>query len=102
MVERYFWEVEVTGSSPVIHTTKLLTMDGILSIVDGKIKINDKVFEHHELLEVKQYIKQSNFDRLNFYPESDEEVELLQEITLKMRDISPEALDDSVESYYLN
>lgn len=77
-------------------------MHGILSIVDGKIKINDKVFDHHELLKIKQYIKQSNFDQLDFYPESDEEVELLHEITLKMRDLSPEALDDEVESYYLN
>jgi len=77
-------------------------MNGIVSILNGKLKINDEVFEHHELLRAKQFIKQNKFEQLNFYPNSDEEVELLHEIAIKMADISPEALDDKVESYYIN
>lgn len=77
-------------------------MDGTISILDGKLKINDEVFEHHELLKAKHFIKQNKFEQLNFYPQNDEEVELLHEISLKMGDISPEALDNEVESYYIN
>jgi len=77
-------------------------MDGIVTIVDGKLKIDSRVFEHHELLEAKMFIQKSNFDNLNFIATSENDVDLLNEITIKMEELSPEAADSNIQSFYIN
>ena len=74
----------------------------VLSVVDGKMCINGKTFEHTELRESKQYLQSMAAEEAFFYPENEEELEELHEIIKKMGEISPEISGDEIPSYYLN
>ena len=74
----------------------------VLSVVDGKMCINGKIFEHTELRESKEYLQSMDAEEAFFYPENEEELEELHEIIKKMGEISPEISDDEIPSYYLN
>ena len=74
----------------------------VLSVVDGKMCINGKTFEHTELRESKQYLQSMAAEEAFFYPENEEELEEMHEIIKKMGEISPEIFGDEISSYYLN
>ena len=74
----------------------------IISVVDGKICINGKTFEHTELRESKEYLQSMDAEEAFFSPEDDEELNELHEIVKKMEEISPEISGDEIPSYYLN
>ena len=74
----------------------------IISVADGKICINGKTFEHTELRESKEYLQSLGAEEAFFYPETDEELDELQEIIMKMGELSPDFSGDEALSYYLN
>jgi len=74
----------------------------VLSVVDGKMCINGKTFEHTELRESKEYLQSMAAEEAFFYPENEEELEEMHEIIKKMGEISPEIFGDEISSYYLN
>ena len=74
----------------------------VLSVVDGKMCINGKTFEHTELRESKEYLQRIGADEALFYPENEEEIDELTKIVTKMGEISPEFTEDEPTSYYLN
>ena len=74
----------------------------ILSVVDGKICINGRTFEHDELRESKEYLQSIGAEEAFFAPEDDDELNELHEIVTRMEKASPEASGKEVMSYYLN
>ena len=80
----------------------MIDKNPVLSVVDGKMCINGKPFEHTELRESKEYLQRIGADEALFYPENEEEIEELTEIVNKMGEISPEFTEDEPTSYYLN
>ena len=74
----------------------------IISVVDGKICINGRVFAHDELRESKEYLQSLGAEEAFFYPEDDEELDEMHKIVKKMGEISPEISGDEALSYYLN
>ena len=74
----------------------------VISVVDGKICINGRVFEHDELRESREYLQSIEAEEVFFAPEDDGELEELTEIVTKMGEVSPEATDEEALSYYLN
>ena len=38
----------------------IMSKEAFLTIIDGKLCVDDKVFEHHELRECKEYLQQMN------------------------------------------
>jgi len=74
----------------------------VICVVDGKICINDTIFEHTELRESKEYLQSLGAEEAFFYPENDEELDELHNIVLKMGAASPESSGDEAVSYYLN
>ena len=80
----------------------MIDKNPVLSVVDGKMCINGKTFEHTELRESKEYLQRIGADEALFYPENEEEIEELTEIVNKMGEISPEFTEDEPTSYYLN
>ena len=74
----------------------------VLSVVNGKICINGRVFAHDELRESKEYLQSIGAEEAIFTPENDEELDELHEIVKKMDEMSPEASGDEALSYYLN
>ena len=75
----------------------------VLSVVDGKICINGRTFEHTELRKSKEYLQSIGAEEAFFYPENDEELDEMHKIVTKMGEISPEATDENEAlSYYLN
>jgi len=80
----------------------MIDKNPVLSVVDGKMCINGKTFEHTELRESKEYLQSIGAEEVLFYPEDEDETDQLHEIIMKMADASPEASDDDITSYYLN
>ena len=74
----------------------------VLSVVDGKICINGRVFDVHELRESKEYLQSIGAEEAFFYPESDEELDEMHKIVTRMGEASPEASGEEALSYYLN
>lgn len=74
----------------------------VITIKDNKVCINGIVFEHHQLRELKEYLQKIGAQEALYNPSDDDEAELLEEIILKMADISPEASGQDISSYYLN
>ena len=74
----------------------------VLSVVDGKICINGRTFEHTELRKSKEYLQSIGAEEAFFYPENDDELSELHEIIIKMGEASPEASGEEALSYYLN
>tara|TARA_Y100000296_G_C5037494_1_gene188057 strand:+ start:163 stop:432 length:270 start_codon:yes stop_codon:yes gene_type:complete len=75
----------------------------VLSVVDGKICINDKTFEVTELRKSKEYLQSIGAEEAFFYPENDEELDEMHEIVTRMGEASPEASGENESlSYYLN
>ena len=74
----------------------------VLSVVDGKICINGRVFDVHELRESKEYLQSIRAEEAFFYPESDEELDEMHKIVTRMEEASPEASGEEALSYYLN
>lgn len=77
-------------------------MAGIVSVVDGKLKIDNRIFDVDQLLEAKAFIQSQRYPELVFAAENDDDVKELHLLTLKMSELSPEAVDDEVQSYMLN
>ena len=80
----------------------MIDKNPVLSVVDGKMCINGKTFEHTELRESKEYLQSIDAEEALFYPENEEELEELHEIIKKMGEATPEASGDDAASYYLN
>ena len=80
----------------------MIDKNPVLSVVDGKMCINGKTFEHTELRESKEYLQRIGAEEAVFSPEDDDELDELHEIIIKMGKISPELTDDEMQSYYLN
>ena len=74
----------------------------VLSVVDGKMCINGRTFEHDQLRESKEYLQSIGAEEAFFYPDNDEELDELHEIIIKMGEASPEASGEEAASYYLN
>ena len=75
----------------------------ILSVIDGKICINGRTFEHTELRESKEYLQSIGAEEAFFYPENDEELDEMHNIVTRMGEMSPEASgENEALSYYLN
>ena len=56
----------------------------IIRVVDDKLCINGKVFEHNELQESKEYLQSINTEGALFYPEDEEEMDKLHKIIIRM------------------
>ena len=80
----------------------MIDKNPVVSVVDGKMCINGKTFEHTELRESKEYLQRIGAEEAVFSPEDDDELDELHEIIIKMGKISPELVDDEMQSYYLN
>ena len=80
----------------------MIDKNPIMSVIDGKICINGKTFEHTELRESKEYLQSLGAEEVLFYPENDEELDEMHKIVTKMGEITPEASGDETTSYYLN
>ena len=80
----------------------MIDKNPVLSVVDGKMCINGKTFEHTELRESKEYLQRIGAEEAVFSPEDDDELDELHEIIIKMGKLSPELTDDEMQSYYLN
>ena len=80
----------------------MIDKNPILRVVDGKMCINGKVFEHTELRESKEYLQRISAEEALFYPENEEEIDEMQNIITKMGELSPEFSDDNYNTYYLN
>ena len=74
----------------------------IISVVNGKLCINGKIFEHNELRESKEYLQRIGDEEAHFYPDDEDQADELHEIIIKMAEITPEASGDEIASYYLN
>ena len=74
----------------------------VLSVVDGKICINGRVFDVHELRESKEYLQSIGAEEAFFYPENDDELDEMHKIVTRMGEASPEFAGDETASYYLN
>ena len=74
----------------------------VLSVVDGKICINGRTFEHTELRKSKEYLQSIGAEEAFFYPENDEELDEMHKIVTRMEEMSPEASGEEALSYYLN
>ena len=57
-----------------------------ITIVDGKICIDGRIFEHHELREAKQYIKDLNASEALFDPNQNDPEEL-EKIIFRMAEL---------------
>ena len=80
----------------------MIDKNPVLSVVDGKMCINGKTFEHTELRESKEYLQSIDAEEALFYPENEEEIDEMHKIITKMGETSPEISDDEMSSYYLN
>ena len=74
----------------------------VISVEDGKICINGRVFELDELRESKEYLQSIGAEEAIFTPENDEELDEMHKIVTRMEEISPEASGEESVSYYLN
>ena len=80
----------------------MIDKNPVLSVVDGKMCINGKTFEHTELRESKEYLQSIDAEEALFYPENEEEIDEMHKIIIKMGEISPEISDEEIPTYYLN
>ena len=71
-----------------------------ITIVDGKICIDCRIFEHHELREAKQFIRDLNASEALFDPNQNDPEEL-EKIIFRMAELTPEAVEE-MPSYHLN
>ena len=74
----------------------------IITVVNGKLVINGITFEHTELRESKEYLQTIGAEEALFYPEDEEMLDELHEVIIKMGELTPEASDDEIETFYLN
>ena len=74
----------------------------IITVVNGKLVINGITFEHTELRESKQYLQSIGADEALFYPEGDDMIDELHSVIIKMGELTPEASDEEIETFYLN
>jgi hypothetical protein len=74
----------------------------IIAVVDGKLSINDIIFEHDQLRESKQYLQSLGYSEALFYPANDEDLNKLEEVMTIMSEINNGAAGDETPSYYLN
>jgi len=74
----------------------------LLSVVNGKMCINDRVFEITELRESKEYLQILGAEEALFHPVDDDELDELHDIILRMRKESPYVADDEMTSVFLN
>ena len=80
----------------------MIDKNPVLSVVDGKMCINGKTFEHTELRESKEYLQSLGAEEAFFYPENDEELAEMHKIVTRMGEASPESSGNGAASYYLN
>ena len=71
----------------------------VITVKDNKICVNGITFELHELRELKEYLQKTGAKEALYNHSDDDEAELLEEIVLKMADISPEASGQDIPSY---
>ena len=76
--------------------------DVYLRVVDNKLEIDGRIFEHSELREAKEYMQSVGAQEAIFMPEDDDEVDELHEIVIKMGELSPEASGEESSGYFLN
>jgi hypothetical protein len=74
----------------------------IITVINGKLVINGITFEHTELRESKEYLQTIGADEALFYPEDDDMIDELHSVIIKMGELTPEASDKEIESFYLN
>lgn len=74
----------------------------IITVVNGKLVINGITFEHTELRESKEYLQTIGADEALFYPEDDDMIDELHSVILKMGELTPEASDEEIKTFYLN
>ena len=79
----------------------MVVENSILNIVDNKICINGKTFEHTELREAKEYLQSINATEVLFYPKNEKEMEQLNTIITKMKEISPKISADDATPFFL-
>ena len=74
----------------------------IITVINGKLVINGITFEHTELRESKEYLQTIGADEALFYPEDDDMIDELHSVITKMGELTPEASDEEIETFYLN
>jgi|TARA_Y100001949_G_scaffold9158_1_gene6686 hypothetical protein len=74
----------------------------IITVINGKLCINGITFEHTELRESKEYLQTIGADEALFYPEDDDMIDELHSVIIKMGELTPEASDEEIETFYLN
>ena len=76
--------------------------DVYLRVVDNKLEIDGRIFEHSELRQAKEYMQSVDANEAIFMPEDDDEIDALHEIVIKMGELSPEASGEEPAGYFLN
>jgi len=76
--------------------------DVYLRVVDNKLEIDGRIFEHSELRQAKEYMQSVDANEAIFMPEDDDEIDALHEIVIKMGELSPEASGEELAGYFLN
>ena len=76
--------------------------DVYLRVVDNKLEIDGRIFEHSELRQAKEYMQSVDANEAIFMPEDDDEIDALHEIVIKMGELSPEASGEESSGYFLN
>ena len=74
----------------------------IITVINGKLCINGITFEHDQLRESKEYLQTIGADEALFYPEDDDMIDELHSVIIKMGELTPEASDEEIETFYLN
>ncbi len=74
----------------------------IISVVGGKLSINDIIFEHDQLRESKQYLQSLGYSEALFFPANDGDLNELEEVMSIMSEINNGTTVDDTPTYYLN
>jgi len=74
----------------------------IISVVSGKLSINDIIFEHDQLRESKQYLQSLGYSEALFFPANDGDLNELEEVMSIMSEINNGTTVDDTPTYYLN
>ncbi len=80
----------------------LKDINPVISVINGKVCVNGIIFEHNELRELKLYLQKIGAEEAHFYPSNKDNAEELEEVIVKMANLTPEASGHDMPSYYLN
>jgi len=73
-----------------------------ITVTNGKLQINDVVFDHEDLRKAKEYLQLNQITECKYLVDSEDQVHELDQLMQYMAYLSPEAIDDDLQSFALN